>query len=115
LTQRDSDHARAVAQTILQRDPWDLHLSAYALKVLYARDADAGFEAMQRIARVTTDKSIIGAMIENVLSDSARYINSVGRDLAAKLAAQLTEDVASQLDPDEVSEFLSLHSIAWRP
>jgi hypothetical protein len=109
LTQRDSDDARAVAQQILQRDPWDHHLGAYALTVLYSRDPDAAFEAMQRMLRASADKSIYQALIENVLSDRSRYIEGAGREFAAELAARLTEPVVHQLDHDDVSQFLALY------
>ena len=109
LTQRDSDDARAVAQQILQREPWDHHLSAYALTVLYSRDPDAAFEAMQRMLSASADKSIYQALIEHVLSDRSRYIDGVGRQFAAALAERLTAAVVNQLDGDEVLQFLTLY------
>jgi hypothetical protein len=109
LAQRDSDDARRVAHAILQRDPWDQHLSAYALTVLYSRDPDAALEAMQRMLLGSADKAIYQALIENVLSDRSRYIDGVGRQFAAALAERLIENVVNQLDHDEVSQFLTLY------
>lgn len=91
LTQRDSDDARITAQAILQKNPWDAHLTAYALTVLYSRDAEAGLHAMEQVLNAATEKTIIEALIENVLSDEKNFRDGAGVSFVSRLAKHLRE------------------------
>jgi len=103
LASRDSTDVVKAAQIILG-DPWDHHLTAYALKLLFRRDHAAGMTAMRSL--IGDDPVILAAMIDNVLAEPEVFASH--RDLVAEIAARAAALPAGDFsDPDERAAFLA--------
>jgi hypothetical protein len=108
LAVRDGDEARDAALAVLDQD-WDHYLTASAITILFSRDPHAAMSWMTAHLPACTDAVILGAMVENVMSDVSRFENAQGRGLIALLADRVREHPADRFsDPEEVSSFLDM-------
>jgi hypothetical protein len=108
LGQRRVPEAKAAAEAIVAREVWDHHLYAFAVKILYDADRDAGLAAMTPRLDTERDPVILAAMIENMMSDVEWFQAEPLRALATKLAARVAEIPGNYTDPEERESFLAL-------
>lgn len=98
LASRRVDEGRRAALTILDH-PWDRHLTAYAMTVLFSYDPTTGIDRMNAIVAQCSDAKILAAMVENVMSDWAQFETADGRALVRALAKRLHD-----VPPDEFTD-----------
>ena len=112
LSQRDTPQTRAAATAILE-SPWDQHLAAYATTILYGIDKDESIRRMSAMIDRCPDPKVLGAMVENVLSDRERFERDDVRWLLHRLVTSVKNMAADAFsDMEERAEFLALYDRA---
>lgn len=109
LAIRRADEGRRAALEILAHD-WDRHLTAYALTVLFAYDPTSTIAQMSTRLPQCEDPKILGAMVENVMSDWTLFENAAGRAFVRALSKRLQSVApdAEFTDLEERSAFLAI-------
>jgi hypothetical protein len=108
LSGRGGGGARTAALAILANEPWDRHLSAFAIGVLCRIDCGQATEVMRRLLGQTSDPKILGAMIECVLSEPDHFSSEAGGPFAWELATKVEAlDADEFADVDERAAFLA--------
>jgi hypothetical protein len=98
LSRRDPATARDAAEGILGGDLWDHRLAAYALYILFNRDAESGIAQMARLLERELEQPIVDAMIESVMYEPARFRAGIGRLVLQLLGRRLRAVPAKAFD-----------------
>jgi hypothetical protein len=82
----------------------DRHLQAFAMTMLYSIDPSLAIGEMERLAGGACHALLVGAMVENVMSDRERFAHA----FVTRLRAMVEELCGERfLDPDEVAAFVA--------
>ncbi len=103
---RDPVRATDACEAILLRDDGDSHLRAFVMTSLYSLDSSKATARMrQLVEHGSLDVSLLGAIVQNVVSDLERCRNDT--DLLQRLSAAVKRFSIGQFsDQDEVRHFL---------
>lgn len=102
LAGRGVPEAASAAETVLEAEPWDRHLRAFAIKCLFELDSDRGLAQMERLVDACSDPKLLAAMMDNVLYTAEPFDTADGRAFVERLTRRVSRMEADTPDDREL-------------